>query len=300
MRNILISLRRTPYQTLSAFLVLFFTLFLSVALFVSLSFLYGILGYIETRPQVTVYFQTKTSETDIFKIRDELDKSGKALSIKYISKDEAFNIYKDLNKDNPLLLEMVSADILPPSLEIFAKKPIYLPEIAEFLKKQSGVDEVQFQKDIVDRLLTLTSILRKITFIFFAFLILMSIVVLTTTTMFKVALKKDEIELLKLLGATHFYIKKPFLYESIFLGFSASLLSFLILIGLLFYNVPFLTSYLRGIPSLSLNLNFYQLTVWPINWIFLGITFALSSLFGMGIAAIASLFATGKYLKETA
>lgn len=297
MREILISLRRTPYQSLSAFLVLFFTLFLSVALFVSLSFLYGILGYIETRPQVTVYFQTKTSEADIFSVRDELEKSGKVLSIKYISKDDAFQIYKDLNKDNPLLLEMVSADILPPSLEIFAKKPIYLPEIAEFLKKQSGVDEVQFQKDIVDRLLTLTSILRKVTFVFFVFLILMSVVVLTTTTMFKVALKKDEIELLKLLGATNFYIKKPFLYESMFLGFFASLLSFGILIALLFYNSPFISSYLRGVPALSLNLNFYQLVVWPINWTFLGITFALSSLFGMGIAAIASLFATQKYLK---
>lgn len=299
MNAILVSLRRTPYQTLSAFLVLFFTLFLSVALFVSLSFLYSVLGYIETRPQVTVYFQTKTTEPDIFKIRDELNQSGKVLSMKYISKDEAFNIYKQLNKDNPLLLEMVSADILPPSLEIFAKKPIYLPEIAEYLKKQPGVDEVQFQKDIVDRLLTLTSILRKITLVFFAFLILMSIVVLTTTTMFKVALKKDEIELLKLLGATNFYIKKPFLFESIFLGFSASVLSFLVLIGLLFYNSPFIGSYLRGIPILSLNLNFYQLIVWPINWIFLAVTFALSSLFGMGIAAVASLFATDKYLKET-
>ena len=299
MKNILISLRRTPYQTLSSFLVLFFTLFLSVALFVSLSFLYGILGYIETRPQVTVYFQTKTSEADIFKTRDELDKSGKVLSMKYISKDDAFKIYKDLNKDNPLLLEMVSADILPPSLEVYAKRPIYLPEIAEFLKKQSGVDEVQFQKDIVDRLLTLTSILRKITFVFFAFLILMSIVVLTTTTMFKIALKKEEIELLKLLGATNWYIKKPFLLESLFLGFSASLLSFCILIGLLFYNSPFLASYLRGIPTLTLNLNFYQLIVWPFNWIFLLVTFTLSSIFGMGIAAIASLFATDKYLKET-
>ena len=216
MRNILISLRRTPYQTLSAFLVLFFSLFLSIALFISLSFLYGILGYIETRPQVTVYFQTKTSETDIFKVRDELDASGKVLSIKYISKDEAFEIYRDLNKDNPLLLEMVS-EILPPSLEIFAKKPIYLPEIAEYLKKQSGVDEVQFQKDIVDRLLTLTSILRKITLVFFSFLILMSIIVLTTTTMFKIALRKDEIELLRLLGATNAYIRKPFFLESIFL-----------------------------------------------------------------------------------
>lgn len=300
MREILTSLRRTPYQTLSAFLVLFFSLFLSVALFVTLSFLYGILGYIETRPQVTAYFQTKTTEEDIFKVRDELTQSGKVLSIKYISKDEAFKIYKELNKDNPLLLEMVSADILPPSLEIYAKKPVYLPEIAEFLKKQYGIDEVQFQKDIVDRLLILTSILRKVALVFFSFLILMTIVVLTTTTMFKIALKKDEIELLSLLGATNFYIRRPFLFESVLLGFSASVASFVILLGLFLYSNPFLSSYLRGIPALSLNLDFYQLTVWPLNPLFLGATFGISSLFGMGIAAIASLLATQKYLKETA
>jgi len=136
MNQILTSIRRTPYQSLSAFLILFFTLFLSLMLFVSLTFLNSILSYLETKPQVTVYFQNKAPENQIFKVRDELMSSGKVLNIKYISKNEAFNIYKQLNKDNPLLLEMVSADILPPSLEIYAKKPIYLPEIAEYLKKR--------------------------------------------------------------------------------------------------------------------------------------------------------------------
>ncbi len=297
MSEILTSMRRTPYQSITAFLVLFFTLFLSLALFTSLSFLYGILGYVETRPQVTAYFQTKTAEAEIFKTRDELVGSGKVLSIKYISQADAFNIYKDLNKDNPLLLEMVSADILPPSLEIYAKKPVFLPEIAEFLKKQPAVDEVQFQKDIFDRLITLTGILRKVTIVFFTYLILMSVIVLTTTTLFKIALRKDEIELLRLLGATNFYIRKPFLLEGLFLGFVASSISFLILIGILFYLSPFLGSYLRGTPNLVLNFDWYQLVVWPLNPTFLAITFTMSSLFGMGIAAAAAILATGKYLK---
>ena len=170
MNEILISIRRTPYQSLAAFLILFFTLFLSTVMFISLSFLYGLLGYVETRPQVTVYFQTKTPQNEIFNIRDKLMNSDKVESIKYISKADAYKIYKELNKDNPLLLEMVTSDNLPASLEIFAKKPTYLPELAEFLKKEPGVDEVNFQKDILDRLLTLTDILRKTTIIFFAFL----------------------------------------------------------------------------------------------------------------------------------
>jgi len=297
MKEILKSIRRTPYQSLSAFLTLFFSLFLSAVIFISLAFLYGLLAYIETRPQVTVYFQTNVEENKIFKIREDLNNSGKVASVKYISQKEAFEIYKKLNKDNPLLLEMISSDILPASLEIYAKKPIFLPEIAEYLKKQPGVDEVQFQKDIVDRLLTLTNILRTAAISFFIFLILMTIIVLTTSISFKIALRKEEIELLRLIGASDFYIRKPFLKESFFLGFIAVTSSFILIVGLLFYFQPFLNSYLRGIPHLFLSLDNFQIQVWPLSLIFLGITYIFSLFFGLSISSIATYFATKKYLK---
>jgi len=297
MKEIIKSIKRAPYQSLTAFLVLFFTLFLSTALFISITFLQSLLNYVETRPQVTVYFQTKTTPDNIFKVRDDLQASGKVLSIKYISQEEAFNIYKSLNKDNPLLLEMVTADILPASLEIYAKKPIFLPEIAEYLKKQPGVDEVVFQKDIVNRLLSLTSVVRKLGVGFFAFLIFMAIVVLMTTASFKIALKKDEIQLMQLLGAKKSYIRKPFLLEGVFFGLAASLISFLIIAGTLAYFNPSLGSYLKGTPSLTLNLEFYQLPVWPLNLIFIAVTFSLSAFFGIGIALLSTYLATNKYFE---
>lgn len=295
--NIWTSIRRTPYQSLSAFLVLFFTLFLSLMLFVSLTFLDSMLSYLETKPQVTVYFQTKTQENQIFKVRDELMNSGKVLSIKYISQSEAFQIYKQLNKDNPLLLEMVSADILPPSLEIFAKKPIYLPQIAEYLKKQGGIDEVQYEKDVVDKLLSLTSTIRKTATIFFSYLIIMSIVVLTTMILFKIALKEDEIVLLRLIGASDFYIRKPYIMESLTLGIAASVLAFGVFAALALYFNIFLQSYLRGVGVLSIGIMSYQLNVWPFNYVFFGIVFVSTLLFGAVIAIIASYIATNKYLK---
>lgn len=292
------SLRRTPYQSLAIFLVLFFTLFLTLALLVSLSFLNGLLNYIETRPQVTVYFQNQTSQNDIFKVRDQLMESGKVLSVKYVSKEEAFKIYKEFTKDNPLLSEMISAEILPASLEIFAQKPAYLPEVAEFLKKQGGVDEVQFQKDIFNRLLTLTAILRKVALSLFVYLLLMSTIVLSTIILFKIAMKKDEIELLKLLGASNFYIKKPFLGEAIFYGFFTAIIAFGILAGILFYFNPFLASYLRGIPQLSLNFQSFSVPVWPLNLSFLLLTFGIASFFGISIALLATVIATQKYLNK--
>lgn len=297
MKEILTSIRRTPYQSLAGFSVLFFSLFLSSILFISLSFINGLLNYLETRPQVTVYFQPKTPENNIFKVRDELAASGKTLSIKYIDQKQAFDIYKNLNKDNPLLLEMVSADILPPSLEIFAKKPMYLPEIAEYLKKQGDVDEVQYQKDVIDKLLTLTSILRKGSFIFFSYLILMSILVLTTTMSFKIALKKEEIELLRLIGASNSYIRKPYIKEALFMGVTATSLTFFILVGVFLYSNTFLKGYFVGIPNLTLDLYALKLTVWPLNIIFFSSMFLLALVFGCIIAVASSYLATKKYLK---
>lgn len=296
MSEVFRSFRRTPYQTTAAFSVLFFTLLLSGLLFISLSFLQGLLGYVETRPRVIVYFQPKAEETAIFAVRDELLATGKVTEVKYVSKQEAYDIYKEYTKNDPLLLEMTSADILPASLEIDAKKPEYLPELANFLSNKAGVDEVQFQKKIVDSLLTLTSTIRRTMLIFFGYLVFMSIIVLTTTTSFKIALKKDEIEILKLLGASNYYIRKPFLKESITLGLIATIFANIVIIGFIYSISTFLKAYLIGIPSLSYSLLNISIAVWPFNWLFFCLNFVITAIFSMIIATIATLASTNKYL----
>lgn len=298
MIEVIRSIKRTPYQSLASFLILFFTLFLSLFFFNLIAFFYGMLSYVEAKPQVTVYFQTQTPEDEIFKIRDEITAGGKASEIKYVSKSDALNIYKELHKSNPLLLEMVSADILPASLEIYAKKPEYLSEIAEYLKHQKGVDEVQFQKNIVEQLLKLTNVLRKVSMFIFAFLLFMSFIVLMTTTAFKIALKKQEIELLNLLGASSFYIRKPFLLDGIFFGFLSGTFSFIIFYLIVLYFSPFLQSYLAGIPKLSFyNLESLGLFVWPPSANFIAFTYLIIIFAGMLIGLIGNLLATSKFIK---
>ncbi len=291
------SIRRTPYQSMAGFLVLFFAIFLSTALLISVSFLEGLLNYVETRPQVTVYFQRSSSEDEVNKLRDALMKSDKILSVKYISKDEAFKIYKELNKNKPLLLEMVSANILPASLEIHAKKLEFLPQIVEFSKKQDGVDEVRFSQDNSERLKNLTTIVRKIALFLFMYLIVMSVVVLSTTTLFKIAMKKDEIELLRLLGASNFYIRKPYIKETLTLSLLASICSFGVTLIALYALKPSIEVYLESIPALTLPLNGMTLTVWPININYLGLAFVLTSFFSILVAITGSYIATQRYLK---
>ncbi|PJA18726.1 MAG: hypothetical protein COX62_08290 [Deltaproteobacteria bacterium CG_4_10_14_0_2_um_filter_43_8] len=297
MKDIFTSLRRTPYQAFATFFALFLTLFLSLTIFLSLSFLYGMLGFVESRPQVTVYFQNQVTESDIQKIKEQLISSNKVNSVKYVSKQEAFTVYKELNKDNPLLLEMVSPDILPASLEIFAKKPEYLPELADYLQKQTGIDEVNFQKNIVEKLLSLTSVVRKVSIGFFAYFIVTTVIILIAITHFKIALKKDEIELLRLLGASKWYVKKPFVNEAMFLGLCSSIAVYVVFLIIFFLTLPSVESYLAGVKLLSIDFGFYILPIWPFNMIFGIIAFLFVSLFGIIISTIATLLATKKYIR---
>ena len=297
MNTFITSLKRTPYQSLATFTSLALTLFLSTVLLFTIIFLYGLLGYIETRPQVAVYFRTQTSEDDIFRLRDSITSTGKVLSIKYISKSEAFALYKELNKDNPLLLEMVSEDMLPASLEIYAKKPQYLPEIAEMVKTKPGVEEVDYQRVVIERLTTLTGIVRKSWLAFFIFLIFNAVVTLITIGHFKIALRKDEIELLRFLGASRWYIRKPFLKESVIFGLISSVFSFGIFFAIIGYLSNFISSYLRGIPSISTQIGTFTVPVWPFHPYFFAILFLLVSFSGVVIACFSTLLATQKYLK---
>lgn len=298
MRGFLSSIRRTPYQSFASVLILFFTLLLALLFFNLISFFYGVLSYVETRPQVIAYFKVETPENKTLEIKRQIEKSGKTSSVVYVSKKDALEIYKDLNKDDPLLIEMVSADILPAAIEIYAKKPEYLSQIAQYLNNQPQVDEVNYQRDIVERLLSVTSALRQISVFVFVFLISITIIVLMTTTAFKIAVKKDEIELMQLLGASNWYIRKPFIVEGILFGIFSSTLAFTFFFGIFAYIKPYLANYLQGIPALPfLSYSDFGLNVWPPSWEYIILNYVGIALFGGLIGLIGNYIASSKYIK---
>lgn len=289
-------LKRTPYQSLSAFVVLFFSLVLTGVLFTTVVLAQGFLSYIETRPQVTVYFQLKTPEGDIFKIRDSLVNSGKTLSVSYVSQAQAYEIYKrsvQSSKGSELLLEMVSADNLPASLEVNAKTPELLPELASFLQTQQGVDEVQVPQNILDKLLRFTMAVRIVATVAGVFLTGMTMLVLFTITHFKIALKKDEIELLYLLGATKSFIRKPFIAEARLFGLASSVLAFCVVGATLLIAQGAISAFFG-----SVNLTVLSLPVWPLNIIFFAILFTVLWIFGTIISVVSAFAATQKFINN--
>ncbi|MFS8159257.1 MAG: cell division protein FtsX [Candidatus Roizmanbacteria bacterium] len=298
MSEIFRSIRRTPYQTLASVIILFLTSFLMLTFFILTTFFHGVLSYAESRPLVIAYFNNKTPEQTILQIKQKVEATGQTAIINYVSQKDAYEIYKQAESDNPILLAMVTPDILPASLEVRAKEPKFLTEIAATFKREPSIETVDFQKEDVQSLLSITSILRKITAALFIILGLISIIVLMTTTAFKIALKKDEIELFQLLGATRWYVRRPYILEGIIFGFISSSCAYGITLLIYFLNQSQLMLGFTKISNIELyGLGRYGLFVWPPSGQFFILSFVFISGFGCLIGLVGNYLAASKYIK---
>lgn len=292
-------IRRTPYQAIGAVFMIFITLF-AVAVFLFLAGISSaVISYFETKPQLTVFFKDEKRKTSIDQLIDKLKTSGKVANIQYVSKEQALAIYREQNKNDPLLLEMVSADILPSSLEVSAISPKYLVELDQILKKEPEIDEIVFQKDVVESLITWTSTIRLVGIVLILFLLFTTFFILLASIGMKIAMRKEEIEILKLVGATSWYIKKPFILEGLSYGLFGAFLACIFVSGLVLYLRPFITSFLSGISKLYLWQNQYvAIEIWPPSLKIFAILWLILLTAGIAIGFIGSLFAVSRYMKH--
>jgi cell division transport system permease protein len=245
-------IRRSPFQAAAGVSIMTMTLFLASIFFIIAAGSQAVLHYFETRPQVNAFFKqdyTPAAE-DISKLESKYQGTGKIDSFKYVSKEDALQIYKDLNQNDPLLLEAVTASMLPASLEITAKDPKDLSGLADSLRQETGMDDVRFAQDIVSKIEKWTSSVRVIGISLISANILITFSIILLIIGIKVANRRDEISTLQLLGATNWYISAPFIWEGILYGVVGAVLAWGISYLILLYSMGFLVSFLAGIPIL--------------------------------------------------
>ena len=278
-------IRRAPYQALAATLIMVLTFFVATIFVLTAAGSQTILNWFETRPQVTAFFEDKVTMEQVDILKAKLAQTGKIKEAKYVSKEEALAIYREQNKNDPLLLEMVTANILPASIEVSTTNISYLGEIAQILRQESGVEEVIFQEDVVRSLNNWTNVLRKIGIGLIATLGGVSLLIILVIIGMKVALRREEIEILQLIGGTAWYIRAPFIFEGIFYGVVGAILAWGISYLLLLYSTPFLVGFLAGIPIL------------PVPFLFMLALLGAEILVGALIGTLGSLIAVRRYLK---
>ncbi len=285
-------IRRSPYQSLAAIMVMTTSLFIASIFIIAALLSQKVLNFFETRPQVIAYLKDDVTQDQIQVLKDKLKNTGQVKEIKYISKEEALAIYREQNKDDPLLLEMVTAKILPASIEFSATDIKYLSNLANTLNNEEiisqderGNKEIEMPKDIVESLTTFTASVRKAGATLIGFLALQAFIVILIVISIKISQRKDEIEILRLIGASNRYIRTPFILEGLFYGISGSILAWGLAYLLILYTTPFLIDFFTDIPVLPIPLFFM------LNLLFAEVAF------GAIIGFLGSYLSVRRYLK---
>jgi cell division transport system permease protein len=279
---------RAPYQTLAAVSIMTMTLFLASIFFLLAAGSQAILRYFETRPQVNAYFSADylPQVQEINQIKAKVESTGLVSQFKYVTKEDALKLYRELNKSDPLLLEAVTAQMLPASLEISAKSPQDLKVLADTVKKEKGIEDVRFAEDIVTSLTQWTNSVRIIGGSFVGAHIFITLIIILLIIGIKVANRRDEIQLLQLVGATTAYISAPFIWEGVIYGLFGGVIAWSVSYLLLLSSMNFLNSFLSGIPIL------------PVSVIFMLQLLGGELVIGALVGSLGGIMATRRFLKS--
>lgn len=235
---------------------------------------------------IEVFMKDTVKVSSIMKTKDQVSKWDNVSSVTYRSKAEAMNILKKRWGDKSYLLESLKNNPLPNSLIIKVSDLTKADETVTAASKLTGVEDVSYYKDTVDKLLKFTHGLQTAAIIIMTFLIIVSVVVVSNTIKLTVFNRAEEISIMKYVGATNWFIRGPFLMEGIFIGGFSALLSSGI-VALIYSRVVAsigeqLTSMIQ-MPMVPVGF-----MTWNLVWIFLAL--------GISIGAWGSIISMRRFL----
>lgn len=274
-------MRRSPYQALAAVFVLWLTFLVAYVFSFALYASNRVLQYFETRPQVVAFFKSSVEQSKINDIAKNFSQKEYVSEVRVVTKEEALSLYRKENEKDPMLLDLVTADVLPASVEVSATDPESLLRVREdFATYSDFIEEVVFQKDLVNSLTEWTNGIRFGGMIAVGVLAGSSLVLLAVLVSMKVAMKRKELGVLRLLGASDGYIYTPFLLEGMMYGFIGSGLAWVTAFTGLLYGTPSIIQYMGDVPVLPIPPRFYaiQAAAGIGAGVFLGLFASLSAL----------------------
>jgi len=279
-----IRILRNPYHAIAAILVMLLTFLVSGA-FVLITLGSNVfIDYFESLPQVTAFLKDGTTAETITQIREKLGQTKVVSKTSYVSKEEALKIYQERFKNEPLLTHSISAEILPASIEVSTYELKDLSKVAEILKNDPAVEDVEYKQNIVDTLSSWSSTIRTIGGVVVTLLLLTSLLITLIVIGLNISIHQDEIEIMKLVGATSWYIRIPFIFEGVFYGAASAFIATIFLWGIIAWAAPTLQQVFAGPKMFPVN---------PLVFIYL---LAGQVLLGAIIGILGSLVATRKYL----
>jgi cell division transport system permease protein len=253
---------------------------------------------IRDKIDISVYLKDDVTEARRNDLVTQLKAINNVRAIAYISKDQALENYKQINKDNiDLQLAISQTDNpLPASLQIKLRDPDKIDPIKNFLEKDEikslQSDKTSYsgdRKEAIDKIAKATTFIRKagiVGVLVFAFI---SVLIIFNTIQMAIFNRRDELSIMRLLGASRWFIRGPFLVESLLIGVSSAVISIVICNAVFSVANSTLNASSFGILDITYANSYFALHFWMIVWSQL--------LLGVIIGVGSSYVATQRYLR---
>lgn len=283
----------------SAATVLIMTVTLSIiGLLIFLSALLTFtLNTIKEKVDVSVYFVTTATEDNILAVKSQIEKLPQVASVTYTSAADALTAFRGRHATDQLTLQALDelgGNPLDASLEVRAKDPSEYESIVSFLEASptlssggaSIVDRINYaqNKDVINRLSTAIQATREIGFAIVILFAIASILIAFATVRLAIYVAKDEIAVMRLVGASNAYIQGPFIVTGIITGITAAVAVLLLLWPATWYAGSRTVIWFGGFNIASYYLSHFALV------------FAILMVAGIVLGAVASVLAIRKYL----
>ncbi|MDP6387820.1 MAG: permease-like cell division protein FtsX [Candidatus Pacebacteria bacterium] len=295
-----VSFWRNSVVSFASILVMTMTLFvLGSILFVGAT-LEASLNQIRNKVDINVYFVTEAPEEDILSLRDSLESLPEISSIEYVSREEALFRFRARHENDQLTLQALDElgeNPLGANLNIKAKETSQYEGIAEFLEDESAlstaegtpiIDKVNYfqNKNAIDKLTRIIDSSETFSFIIIAILVIASIIITFNTIRLAIYTSKDEISVMKLVGASNSYIRGPFVFEGIMYGVVSAIITLILFYPMTIWLGPLTENFFSDINLFDYYIDQFS----KIFFIVLGS--------GVILGAVSSYLAVRKYLRK--
>ncbi len=223
----------TPLQSLLTWLVVAIALALPAFMYLALAQFQEIGEGWQTRPQLSVFLNERAREEAALQLREQLLTKAEISEVSYISPDQALREFEQYSGLGDVLASLDN-NPLPPVLVVIPSRSFSRPEDLELLKgdliSDLRVDDVRIDMEWVQRLQQLMVTGQRLVLALGALLALGVLLIIGNTIRLTIESRRDEIVIVKLVGATNAFVRRPFLYTGFWYGLGGGLLAYLLLL----------------------------------------------------------------------
>lgn len=185
----------------------------------------------EGKVEISVFLRNDVTEGELDGLRSDLAEMSEIETFTYVSKNQAYEEFKKLYADKPELWQVLPKDSLPASFRVSLVDASDAEEVAARVEGSPGIDDVNFGGDIIRRLLQVNTLLRAVTLGMSAVLMVAAAALIANTIRLAIFARREEISIMKLVGATNWFIRIPFMFEGVFAALTGAIVSSIVVLG---------------------------------------------------------------------